>query len=329
MTFRYSYGKLINELEEMPTSSLTDFLLIAPGDNPNDLKRISLENLTTGSRAQNSVVLAEYDSVAFDGSSHFLNSPGDTNGIIYWYGTKKGSQAFQNPFNFPLTDANKVNIQSNTSSFLDKLTDRITQVGINYDNQTANPQITFSFPEQALIFIYTIKSSQFPSYFPKSWTIQGSNDLQTWNLLDEEINFAGWTSSHQWQTFNVDAPEKYFYYRFNCTASTQGTRILLDEFEFYGTLGNPPYSQINLSPNNHNQILIIDTPNQAKINLFTGPANGFYCQFFKKSSSFLSFIPGQVNDIFMGNLDYFTSEKRLLELYYLLENTWLIREKSL
>jgi hypothetical protein len=320
--FRYGYGKLPGELPDKESSTEADYLLIAPSDNPNSLHKIRIEDLGGVNAVGGGFVFTPtLNYVDPGGISLNYNSLGDTNGLLYYYGTDKNMAAFSNPQNKSSLDY-KVIVSGNGTGH-SYLSDRVTAFGQNYDNSTTNGYIIFQFPEAFSLSSYTIKSSQFAGYYPNSWTISGSNDGTNWTTIDTRTNSSTWDNLHQWRLFEGITSDSYAYLQFNCTASTAGTRFLLDEFEFYGTLGDPPYDQTSIGIEQHRQLVFLDSVNLTKI-LLPGPSPlGFYCQVFKYNSGAIQF---ETDQALTGISKVSSSSQALLELYYLPVQGWIIRE---
>jgi hypothetical protein len=58
-----------------------------------------------------------------------------------------------------------------------------------------------------------------PSRDPKTWVVCGSNDGSTWTVIDTVTSFGGWTDRYEEQSFDIDSPNFYQYYRINFTAA--------------------------------------------------------------------------------------------------------------
>ena len=68
---------------------------------------------------------------------------------------------------------------------------------------------------------------------PKTWTFEGSNDGETWTVLDERTGETGWGKSEV-RTYWFPNDAEYAYYKFDCTAINGATDyLMLWEIEFY------------------------------------------------------------------------------------------------
>ena len=74
----------------------------------------------------------------------------------------------------------------------------------------------------------------YPSRNPVCWRFSGSNDKQTWTVLDEQKNNRRLRDENE-QEFRFMPPVKgqYRYYRFEFIKMTAGTRLQLSEIKLY------------------------------------------------------------------------------------------------
>lgn len=72
---------------------------------------------------------------------------------------------------------------------------------------------------------------------PKDWTLQGSNDDASWDVLDTVTNETGWAKG-EWRTFFCDSiggsPSAYRYFKINVTANNGDTYLQIAEMEIWG-----------------------------------------------------------------------------------------------
>lgn len=102
--------------------------------------------------------------------------------------------------------------------------------------------IQFDFKDYIVIPIsYTIKTinSTKIKWFPKSWVLEGSKNLTTWTILDEEANCTELNGPGLNKTFGMSKqPWKFFRYirlRLNGTDwSNKSYYLGIDAFELYG-----------------------------------------------------------------------------------------------
>ncbi len=81
---------------------------------------------------------------------------------------------------------------------------------------------------------------------PKDWTVSGSNDGETWTVLDtqtDETNWVGSSSTYvgEERYYAFENQTRYEYYKFDCTAVNGAADYLqIWEIEFYGEELQPP-----------------------------------------------------------------------------------------
>ena len=68
---------------------------------------------------------------------------------------------------------------------------------------------------------------------PKDWTFSGSDDGETWTVLDTQTGETGWASGGEERYYKFTNTHSYQYYKFNCTATNGDTVMQLVEIEFY------------------------------------------------------------------------------------------------
>ena len=74
---------------------------------------------------------------------------------------------------------------------------------------------------------------------PKDWTFSGSNNGETWTVLDTQTDEIGWASGGEERYYKFTNTHSYQYYKFNCTATNGDSVMQLVEIEFYYT--SKPY----------------------------------------------------------------------------------------
>ena len=83
-----------------------------------------------------------------------------------------------------------------------------------------------------------------PNHFPRSWQLDGSNDNETWIMIDNQPNTNQLNGANKKYTFQVSNPGKYRYFRFTNTDSVWKINDLnipeyffcLAKVEFFGNL---------------------------------------------------------------------------------------------
>lgn len=135
-------------------------------------------------------------------------SGGDTNGVFYFLGTKKGTEAWGNP-------AEKAQLawsgDTDSSGVKSQLSNRA-----NGDWKTITkeaPYVVFDLGVGHALEIstLTIKSTSIPSENPPHISLEGSNDGTNWTGLFQQSNLS-WTAN-QWKNFTIDANDAYRYFR--------------------------------------------------------------------------------------------------------------------
>ncbi len=79
------------------------------------------------------------------------------------------------------------------------------------------------------MYTYTIRAGNFfnllyPARTVKDWTIEGSNDGGTWDLLDTQVNQSPWYNAWDFvspsqRTYTCDGTNGYRYFKMNITAN--------------------------------------------------------------------------------------------------------------
>ena len=90
--------------------------------------------------------------------------------------------------------------------------------------------VQLELTEPRAVDIYSITSgNDAPPRDPKIWTLEGSNDGTTWDVLDTRTNQT-WDSRNQTKDFIFDNEEPYKYYRLNITANNGSSLIQISEW---------------------------------------------------------------------------------------------------
>ncbi|MBI9080826.1 MAG: hypothetical protein JEY79_13945 [Pseudodesulfovibrio sp.] len=87
------------------------------------------------------------------------------------------------------------------------------------------------------------------SYSPKNWTVSGSNDGSTWDLLDTVTNATMMSWNDIYYTMDTPATKSYQYYRMWTTAG-YGNEILIGEWEGYELVSTPYNKRKPIKPKN-------------------------------------------------------------------------------
>ena len=110
-----------------------------------------------------------------------------------------------------------------------------------YSANEANSWICFDFKEHRVVPThYTIRSRNWGtnSNYPKSWVIQGSNDNNSWETIDEEKDCPILNGNSVVHTFTMNHPKptKFKYIRMYSTGTdwSNNNYLAFESFEIYG-----------------------------------------------------------------------------------------------
>jgi hypothetical protein len=107
-------------------------------------------------------------------------------------------------------------------------------VSTKYLTFNASAWIQYQANAGYVVTSYTITSANdAPERDPLNWTLQGSNDGNTWSTIDTRTN-EDFPERFQTRTFAFTNSTSYTYYRFNMT-NNSGTILQLAEIELLGT----------------------------------------------------------------------------------------------
>ena len=98
-----------------------------------------------------------------------------------------------------------------------------------------------SFPVAQTVAQYAVRApgSYVGTDAPKDWTLEGSNDLATWVVLDTRSSITGW-AANELKAYTLASPVSYRHYRLRVTAgqaSGGGINMRVQELELYATVG--------------------------------------------------------------------------------------------
>lgn len=74
-----------------------------------------------------------------------------------------------------------------------------------------------------------VNIANYPQYMPKNWTFEGSNDNNTWTILDTQIGIS--FNQGQLKTFNISNTTKYLYYKLNITLNNGANQVGFAELD--------------------------------------------------------------------------------------------------
>ncbi|MFA7219269.1 MAG: discoidin domain-containing protein [Synergistaceae bacterium] len=81
---------------------------------------------------------------------------------------------------------------------------------------------------------------------PTDWTLEGSNDDVSWDILDTRSNQTGWSGETRYYS-NIENTTEYTYYRLNISAYSGGPFMVVREFQLYSYPGASYSSQSSSS----------------------------------------------------------------------------------
>ncbi len=88
------------------------------------------------------------------------------------------------------------------------------------------------FPAAIVVSSYAFTSANdMPDRDPKSWTLEGSNDDQTWTLLDRRVNEPPFAERHQRKEYTFANDRKFQHYRFTFFEHGSPTHFQVAEIE--------------------------------------------------------------------------------------------------
>lgn len=102
--------------------------------------------------------------------------------------------------------------------------------------------LSYRFIDKKVISQYSVTGLyQNPTFSPKDWTFEGSNDGVNWTVLDSQSNVTTWTSSSSVPStnayaFNNNSP--FYYYRINVTANGGGSTLGIQELQMMEKLSS-------------------------------------------------------------------------------------------
>ena len=179
-------------------------------------------------------------------------SDGDTNGLVYWLGTRAGSYALPIPDTIGAVDVSGSELRVFSSSTysdanytMAKAFDR-ANVACFSAVGGANQFLALDLKTRLLKPNYlTLKSrADGNTNHLKSFALDVSNDALGWTPI-LTVADAGYTAANQWKSWPVTPPSLgYRYLRIRSTGpdSSGAQGLLLGEIELYGTLELPPIS---------------------------------------------------------------------------------------
>jgi hypothetical protein len=159
----------------------------------------------------------------------------DQNGIIYYIGTRGGSQEFVNPADQGLI------VVSRSSSEQGRPKDALSRepVAETYTRREPDSWYMFDLKNRRCIpSHYTIRHDLERGYYVRSWKIEASNDQQEWTLLKDHKNDAAINAPGASATFAVNAAGEFRFFRLTQTGQNASGDLyfVISGFELYGQM---------------------------------------------------------------------------------------------
>jgi len=159
----------------------------------------------------------------------------DQNGIIYYIGTRGGSQEFVNPADQGLI------VVSRSSSEQGRPKDALSRepVAETYTRREPDSWYMFDLKNRRCIpSHYTIRHDLERGYYVRSWKVEASNDQQEWTVLKEHKNETAINGPGASATFAVNASGEFRYFRLTQTGQNASGDLyfVISGFELYGQM---------------------------------------------------------------------------------------------
>ncbi len=114
--------------------------------------------------------------------------------------------------------------------------------------------MVFEPSQLAIVDQYTlISANDAPDRDPREWTIEGSDDLGTWVVLDSRSN-ESFSDRFQPRTFNFTNTKAYKYYAFRLTNNNGGGLFQMAEWRLLKRAGPPPPDKLKAKALSENSI---------------------------------------------------------------------------
>ncbi|WP_336761653.1 SPRY domain-containing protein [Paenibacillus sp. USHLN196] len=107
--------------------------------------------------------------------------------------------------------------------------------------------LSYRFVDKKVINQYAVTGLyQNPTFSPKNWTFEGSNDGISWTVLDTRSNITNWspTAIPSTNIYTFDNNIAYYYYRINVTANGGAANLGIQELQMMEQL-SPSYVYID------------------------------------------------------------------------------------
>jgi len=166
----------------------------------------------------------------------------DTNGILYYIGTKKGTQGYTNPQQSGdiIVTTSQIGSMSGSVDYLVGRTGNSCWIPLsNYETNGSWFQIDLKKYEININY-YTIRDSAGGgSYQLRNWVLEGSKDGNKWETVREHINDSSITSQGVSAGWSVQSEGYYRFVRVRVTGNDASGRyyfLFCSGIEFYGTI---------------------------------------------------------------------------------------------
>eukprot|EP01084_Bolivina_argentea_P117264 208273_1 len=160
----------------------------------------------------------------------------DKNGLLYFLGTKGGKTEYSNPATIDMISAAYSSIYSNV--------DKENEFGFAgrkcgwwISKSTKNQFVCIMLKQEKIkLTHYALRNGKTEKYTLRSWNLEGSNDGETWDLINEHKDDKSLNKSYDTHVWSVDAKQHYYVFRIIMTGpNADDTNYLcLSGLELYG-----------------------------------------------------------------------------------------------
>lgn len=222
MNYNYNYNEemykfIFNHLDDdMINNDLSSIIfvirkfIIENGQGNSNQTKLKRNKYKTIDNKQYKLKTIEFNGNELSGIFSYLNSKQQENSNINQFQVKGGGE--MDP-QYPITNLFKYD------------SDHIIGAYINNKRNGVYPKSTdswieFDFGERKInLSSYSIRTNSGSAYInahPKTWIISGSNDRQSWELINRQVNNSSLNSNSRQHRFECDKQDKYYrYIRYN------------------------------------------------------------------------------------------------------------------
>lgn len=132
-----------------------------------------------------------------------------------------------------------------------------------------NVNIYTSLIESKIITAYRIRGNT-NNNSPQAWTLYGSNDATSWDIIDTRTGIVNWTANTGFvNTFSLPDTyaSSYRYYRFEFTAINTGTEYRIAEIELFDETWSARYDDYTDFNSKFNNVVIYPTAQDRNVDL--------------------------------------------------------------